>query len=344
MIAMVLAGGIALIVSLGLTPLLIRFLQARGIGQPIHDDVTQHAHKAGTPTMGGITMVAGALIGYVAAHLREGAVFTRGGLLVVFAIVGGAVIGFLDDYLKITSEENRGGLNKRSKMAGQLLVALVFVYFAINWAHVSTTLSFTRFDLPGWELGAVGWGLLALLVLSGSNNATNFTDGLDGLLAGSSAFAFGTLAIIGFWQLRYFDIYRVPQSLDLALIAVAMVGGCAGFLWWNAAPARIIMGDTGSNAIGGGLAGLSMVMNLHLLLPIIGALFVLEALSVVIQIGSFRGFNRRVFRMAPIHHHFEQKGWPETTVLIRFWILAGLSTALALGIFYADFLSTSGIE
>ena len=343
MIAMVLAGGVSLITALILTPLLIRFLQVRGIGQPIHDDLAHHETKAGTPTMGGLTLVLGALVGYVVAHLREGAVFTRAGLLVVFCLVGGAIIGFLDDWLKVTNERNLG-LNKRSKMAGQLVVAVVFAWLALDWANVKTTLSFTRFDLPGWELGPVGWALLAVLVIIGATNATNFTDGLDGLLAGSSAFSFGTFAIIGFWQLRHFDTYQVPQSLDLALVAVAMVGGSAGFLWWNAAPARIIMGDTGSNAIGGGVAGLAMVMNLHLLLPVIGALFVLEALSVVVQIIAVRIFKRRVFRMAPIHHHFELGGWPETTVLIRFWILAGLCTALALGVFYADFISIGGLD
>jgi phospho-N-acetylmuramoyl-pentapeptide-transferase len=181
--------------------------------------------------------------------------------------------------------------------------------------------------------------VLAVLLLIGSANAVNLTDGLDGLAAGSAVFAFATLAVIGYWQFRHTFIYHVPQGLDLALAAMALTGACAGFLWWNAAPARIFMGDTGSLAIGAGLAGLCLQMNLVLLLPVIAGLFVMVTLSVIIQVASYRLFHRRVFRMAPLHHHFELLGWPETTVIVRFWILAGVCTALALGLFYADFLS-----
>jgi phospho-N-acetylmuramoyl-pentapeptide-transferase len=188
------------------------------------------------------------------------------------------------------------------------------------------------------------WAIFAVLLLVGFSNAVNLADGLDGLAAGSSAFVFGAFAIIGFWQFRHPDVYRVPQALDLAMLAVAMVGACTGFLWWNAAPARIFMGDTGSLAIGAGMASLALVMNLQLLLPVLGALFVLITLSVIIQVASFQLFHRRVFRMAPLHHHFELVGWPETTVIIRFWILAGLSTGLALAIFYADFISLGLID
>jgi len=199
---------------------------------------------------------------------------------------------------------------------------------------------FSSFDLG---LGHVGWIVLAALVIVGSSNAVNLTDGLDGLAAGSSAFAFVAFIVIGFYQLRHFNIYRNPASLDEAIIAAAMVGGCAGFLWWNAAPARIFMGDTGSLGIGAALAGLALLENVDLLLPIVGGLFVIETLSVIIQVFSFHAFGRRVFRMAPIHHHFELTGWPETTVIVRFWILAGLFTAFALGLFYADFLRVGGV-
>ena len=330
--------------SLALTPVLIRWLQVRGIGQQIREDGPEgHVTKAGTPTMGGIMIVVGAVGGYVVGHLREGAIFTRGGLLVTLAVAGAALVGLADDWLKVRRQRSLG-LNKRAKVAGQLLVAGLFALLAVGWANVNTTLSFTRFDSLDIQLGSWVWMVWAVVLIIGTANAVNLTDGLDGLAAGSSSFAFGAFAIIGFWQFRHFGDYRVPQALDLALLAVALTGACAGFLWWNAAPARIFMGDTGSLAIGAGLAGLALVMNLHLLLPVVGGLFVLETLSVILQVASFRFFHRRVFRMAPIHHHFELKGWPEVTVIVRFWILSGLCTAMALGIFYADFISLGGVD
>jgi phospho-N-acetylmuramoyl-pentapeptide-transferase len=214
---------------------------------------------------------------------------------------------------------------------------------AVYWAHASTTLSFTRYDSFGLHMGTALWVAWATLIIAAFSNAVNLTDGLDGLAAGSSTFCFACLAIIGYWQYRHFTIYRVPDALDLALAAVALAGACLGFLWWNAAPAKIFMGDTGSLSIGSGLAALCLLMNLDLLLVVIGGLFVIVTLSVVIQVISFRVFHRRVFRMAPLHHHFELMGWPETTVIVRFWILAGLFAALGLGIFYGDFLSVGRV-
>jgi phospho-N-acetylmuramoyl-pentapeptide-transferase len=336
-------------VGLAGTPLLIRWLQIRGLGQQIREDGPQgHITKAGTPTMGGLMIVAGCSVGYVAGHLRTGPIFTRGGLYVMLAIVGTGLVGLLDDWLKISRQQSLG-LNKRGKLAGQLVVAGAFAFLAYNHAHVATNLSFTRWNsirLGGdpVELNVWVWTVLVILLIVGFANAVNLADGLDGLAAGASAFAFSAFAIIGFWQFRHFDIYRVPQGLDLAMLAVAMVGACTGFLWWNAAPARIFMGDTGSLAIGAGMAALAVVMNLQLLLPIIGGLFVVITLSVIIQVVAFQLFHRRVFRMAPLHHHFELLGWPETTVIIRFWILSGLCTALALAIFYADFLSLGVVD
>ena len=345
MIDLLVAGGVAMILALVGTPVLIGWLQARGIGQQIRDDGPQgHFTKAGTPTMGGLMIVLGALGGYLAGHLRGGGtIFTRGGLLVAFSIAGAAVVGLLDDWIKVRHQRSLG-LNKRAKIAGQLAVAVVFAVLAINHAHVNTELSFTRWDSLGFDLGPVAWSVWAVLLMIGTSNAVNLTDGLDGLAAGSSTFAFSAFAIIGFWQFRHFDVYRVPQALDLAVLAVALTGACAGFLWWNAAPAKIFMGDTGSLAIGAGLAAFSLVMNLHLLLPVVGGLYVLVTLSVIIQVASFRLFHRRVFRMAPIHHHFELVGWPEVTVIVRFWILSGLCTALALGLFYADFISLGVLD
>ena len=179
-------------------------------------------------------------------------------------------------------------------------------------------------------------------MIVGAANAVNLTDGLDGLAAGSGTYAYMAYVLVAFWAFRNDSIYLVPQALDLAIVASSMAGGCVGFLWWNAAPARIFMGDTGSLAIGAGLAGMALVTNTHLLLPIIGGLYVVETVSVMLQVGSFRTTGRRIFRMAPVHHHFELGGWPETTVLIRLWIMAGLFTALALGIYYADFISVTG--
>jgi phospho-N-acetylmuramoyl-pentapeptide-transferase len=338
-VPLLLAGGMALLLSLLGTRYLIDWLRAHRIGQPIHEDVPDgHVTKAGTPTMGGVAIVVAAVAGYAIAHVHRGLVFTRTGVLVMLAIAGAGVVGAFDDWIKVSNERNLG-LSKRAKMGGLLVVALGFAIACVAWTDVETTLSFTRWDEPGWDLTAVGWVLFAVLLIAATTNAVNFTDGLDGLAAGSSVYAFITMTVVAFWAFRHPEVYEVNHALDLAVIAAAMVGGITGFLWWNAPPAQIIMGDTGSLAVGAGLASLALTLNVQLLLPIVGALFVFEALSVIIQIGSFRLFGRRVFRMAPIHHHFELAGWPETTVIIRFWILAIMSMAVALGLFYADSIS-----
>ncbi len=333
------AGGVALWISVLATPLLIRLLARRGIGQQIREDGPQiHLAKAGTPTMGGITVVAAVVVGFLVAHAVPGVTLSRSGWLVLLAVVGAAAIGFADDWVKVRNRRSLG-LNKRAKFGAQLALGVLFSLLAVYWAHSSTTLSFTRYDSFGITMNVGLWVAWATLVIAGSANAVNLTDGLDGLAAGSSTFCFACLAVIGYWQFRHFSIYRVGDALDMALAAVALAGACLGFLWWNAAPAKIFMGDTGSLSIGSGLAALCLLMNLDLLLVIIGGLFVILTLSVVIQVVSFRFFHRRVFRMAPLHHHFELLGWPETTVIVRFWILAGLFAALGLGVFYADFLS-----
>lgn len=346
MLSLMEAGGLSFILSILLTPMLIRFLRARKFGQNIHEDLPEaHQKKEGTPTMGGIVIIASAVIGYFAGHIGTSVAFSRAGILVVGVTVASALIGFADDIISIRNARNLG-LNKRAKFIAQLVVAAVFAVVAVEWVKTSTTLSFTRFNFPGWELGAVGWGALAVFMLVATSNAVNLTDGLDGLAAGSSTFGFGVLAIIGYWQFRHSftqNLYHMPAALDLALVAVALVGGGLGFLWWNAPPAKIIMGDTGSLAIGTGLAALCALMNLDLLLIVIGGLFVVETTSVILQVFSFRVFGRRIFRMTPIHHHFELRGWPETTILIRFWILAGLLAALGLGIFYGDFVKIAQV-
>ena len=341
MIALLLAAGFALIVSLVGTPFLISWLRAHGIGQPIREEGPQtHLTKAGTPTMGGLMIVIGAVVGYVGAHLRDGADFTWGGMLTMAAIVGAGGVGLLDDYIKV---RDRKGISGKTKMAGLLVVAVLFAWGVLVKADVSTMLSFTRLDSLDIDLGPILWVALAILLFTGFTNAVNLTDGLDGLAAGSASFSYTAYVVIAFWAFRHPGVYDIPQALDLALVAAAMIGACAGFLWWNAAPAQIIMGDTGSLAIGAGLAALALVTNTHLLLPIIGGIYVIETVSVMIQVATFRLFKRRMFRMAPIHHHFELLGWPETTVIIRFWILAAMATAMAVGIFYADYLSIPGV-
>ncbi|MDK1009594.1 MAG: phospho-N-acetylmuramoyl-pentapeptide-transferase [Actinomycetota bacterium] len=348
MISLLLSSAFAFVLVIFVTPIAIRILRRRNIGQFIQSEVEGHMHKQGVPTMGGVIIVSGAVIGYLLAHFK---VFTFGSgfgfvsqemsdkaLLGLFALIGMAIIGFADDYTKYARKRNEG-LSKRWKFGGQLIIAGVFAWGATA-AGVSTDLSFTR---PlGIDLGPVLFFVLVLLMLTATANAVNLTDGLDGLVAGSSALAFGAYVLIAFWQSRNPSFYQVDGSLDLAIFAAAVLGAALAFLWWNAAPAKIIMGDTGSHALGGALAALALLTNTQMLLLIIGGLYVVETLSVIAQIISFRGFGRRVFLMAPIHHHFELKGWPETTVIIRFWILSGIMVAMGVGLFYADWVAGPG--
>lgn len=341
MSALLVAGAVGLLSTMLGTPLLIGSLRIRGIGQHVREDgPSGHLQKAGTPTMGGITIIGGGCLGYLLAHAGRLEIFTARGIVAVVTICLAAFVGFVDDYLKVSRRRSLG-LNARGKAAALLAIGVGFAVVAIKVLGVSTRLSFVRFDSPGWQLGAIGWAVLAVLAILGTTNAVNLTDGLDGLAAGSSGFAFMSFTVIGWFQLRHIEVYHnpYPASLDEAVLAAAFIGACAGFLWWNAAPARIFMGDTGSLGLGAAIAVLALLENVDLLLPIVGGLFVLEALSVILQVGSFRLFHRRVFRMAPIHHHFELLGWPETTVIIRFWILAAAFTSLAVGAFYADYLA-----
>lgn len=341
MIPLIIAAIASLALSLLGTRYLIDWLRRHGVGQPIHEDVPDgHTQKAGTPTMGGVAIVVAAVVGYGIAHFHSGLVFTRTGLLVMLCIAAAAMVGAFDDWIKVTYSRNLG-LSKRAKAGGLLLVAVGFVVALQQLTRVETTLSYTRFDVPGWELGTVGWYLWGTLLILGFTNAVNLTDGLDGLAAGSAVYAYSAFVIIAFWMFRQPEVYRVEHALDLAVVSVAMVGGITGFLWWNAPPAHVFMGDTGALALGAGLASLGLALNVQLLVPLVGALFVFETLSVIVQVGSFRVFKRRVLRMAPAHHHFELGGWPETTVIIRFWIMAMMATAVAVGLFYSDWLSAA---
>ncbi len=341
MTRLLMAAALSMLVSLIGTKALILWLTRLHVGQPIRDDgPSGHQTKAGTPTMGGIAIVGGAVIGYIVSDVFGG-IYTRSGIFVMLAIIGGGAVGLMDDWIKVVAAHNLG-LNKRAKILGLLIVAFGFAFLMSQYTSVHTTISFTRFNNPGWDLGRLVWMLWAVLLLVATSNAVNLTDGLDGLAAGAAAFAFAAFTFIGFWQFRHQDVYAVSHALDLAVVSAAMIGGIIGFLWWNAAPAQIFMGDTGSLAIGSGLAALSLATNTQLLLPIIAGIFVVETLSVIIQVLWFKRFGKRVFKMAPIHHHFELAGWPETTVIVRLWIVSGLCTAVGLGLFYADAIN-SGI-
>jgi phospho-N-acetylmuramoyl-pentapeptide-transferase len=332
-IRLLIAAGVALGISLVGTHAFITWLTRHHIGQPIREDGPQgHVTKAGTPTMGGLVIVVAAFAGWVVSDIYNG-VYTRTGILVMFAILGGGAVGLMDDWIKVVRERSLG-LSKRAKFFGLIAVATIFGISMVKFTAVNTHISFTR--PTTFDLTKTGWVIFAVLLIVGSSNAVNLTDGLDGLAAGSAILCFSAYTVIPFWQFRHAEFFGVDHALDLSVISASMVGALVGFLWWNAAPARIFMGDTGSLAIGSGLAALALATDTQLLLGVVGGLFVMETASVVLQVARFRMARRRFFRMAPIHHHFELGGWPETTVIIRFWILSGLCTAGGLGIFYAD--------
>nr|WP_218910678.1 phospho-N-acetylmuramoyl-pentapeptide-transferase [Nocardioides thalensis] len=346
-------------VSLLGTRVAIRLFTRWGYGQEIREDgpMTHHT-KRGTPTMGGVVIVVAATIGYFAGKLLTLDAPSASGLLLLFLFVGMGLVGFLDDFIKIRNQRNLG-LRSKAKMIGQTVIALAFGALALSpWLEdengrtpASDKISFLR-DVDWLDL----WWPLALLLIwliaTGFSNAVNLTDGLDGLAAGSSVMVFGSYTLINIWQNNQFcqeapsaTCYDVRDPLDLAVIAAAITGSCFGFLWWNASPAKIFMGDTGSLALGGALAGFAILTRTELLLVILGGLFVLETVSVMLQVTWFKttrkltGTGKRIFRITPIHHHFEMLGWEQVTVVIRFWIITGLFVATGLGVFYAEWVS-----
>jgi phospho-N-acetylmuramoyl-pentapeptide-transferase len=346
------AALVSLLVSILCTPLAIRLFRREGFGQMIRDDGPQsHQAKRGTPTMGGTVIVIATLVGYFASHLfSAGSGPSATGLLLLYLFAGMGVVGFLDDFIKIRNQRSLG-LSATAKLIGQLAVGISFAVLALQFkdrsglSPASVHLSYVR-DIPQISFGAVLFVVFAYLVISGTSNAVNLTDGLDGLCAGSAAMVFGAYTAISFYQFRNAcetfaraGCYEARDPLDTALIAASAMAACFGFLWWNAAPARIFMGDTGSLALGGLLAGIAIVSRTELLLVVLGGLFVVETLSVIIQVAVFKTRRKRVFKIAPIHHHFELLGWAETTVIVRFWIIAGLAVAFGLGLFYAEFIS-----
>ena len=341
--AVLLAALVSLLVSLIGTPFAIRLFRAQGYGQLIRDDGPEAHHtKRGTPTMGGAVIIVAAILGYIVAIAVIRRQFTASGILVLFVMAGLGIVGFLDDFIKIRKQRSLG-LTARMKFVGQLLVAVAFALLALHYVGASIShVSFVRDTAI--DLGAIGFVIWAYVMISATSNGVNLTDGLDGLASGSAAMVFAAYVVITFWQFGndcpgVDGCYEVRDPLDLAVVAAAAMGACFGFLWWNAAPAKIFMGDTGSLSLGGALASLAILSRTELLLIILGGLFVVETLSVILQVAAFKLFRRRIFNMAPIHHHFELTGWPEFTVIVRFWIVAGLAVAFGLGLFYAEFLS-----
>lgn len=351
------AAAIALTVSIMLTPLLIRIFARQGFGQEIRvDGPASHQSKRGTPTMGGVAILIGMWAGYLGSHLigigydAEGP--TASALLVLGLATALGGVGFIDDFIKIRKGRNLG-LTAAGKYIGQISAAVAFGVLALQFSNggltpASRQLSYVR-DINTVSMSVVVFLAFVCLVVVAWSNAVNLTDGLDGLAAGSMSLVLGGYVIITFWQYYHAcetkpetGCYNVRDPLDLALVCAAGTAACIGFLWWNAAPAKIFMGDTGSLALGGLLAGISITTRTELLMIVIGALFVAEAASVVLQVAVFRTTRNRLFKMAPFHHHFELSKWAETTVIIRFWLLAAMASAVGLGLFYSEYLSAVG--
>ncbi|MFN8192052.1 MAG: phospho-N-acetylmuramoyl-pentapeptide-transferase [Nocardioidaceae bacterium] len=359
--AIVLSGAIALICTLLGTRLAIGWFTRHGFGQPIRDDgpMTHHV-KRGTPTMGGLVIVVVATASYLLATVTTGSRPSASAWLLLLLFAGCGAVGFLDDYIKVYRQHNQG-LRSGAKMAGQTVVAVAFGILATTLFadesgvrpaspdHISVTHDW------GLKLPLVVVLVVIWFIVTATSNAANLTDGADGLLTGISAMVFGAYTIVNVWQNNQLcgssrptvvasQCYTVRDPLDLAVFAAAITGACLGFLWWNAKPADIIMGDVGSLAIGGALAGLAIMSRTEVLMAVIAGVFVLETLSVLLQVGYFKltrrltGTGRRIFRITPIHHHFEHIGWDEANVVIRFWVIAGLFVAAGLGVFYAAWL------
>lgn len=354
--ALLLAGGFGLIGTLVGTRWAIAILAKKGYGQLIRDDgPTSHHTKRGTPTMGGLVVIIAVVFAYFAAKLLTVEPPSASALLLLYLLVGLGLVGFLDDYIKIAKQRSLG-LRSKTKFGGQIVVAVTFGWLSLQFPDdrgngpASQAISFVRvFD---WEIPAVLIILWVLVMIAGTSNAVNLTDGLDGLAAGSSMMVFGAYTLVGIWQNNQFcritpgrQCYNeIRDPLDLAVVAAAITGALFGFLWWNASPAKIFMGDTGSLSLGGAMAGLAIMTRTELLLVVLGGLFAVITLSVIAQVGYFKATKgKRLFRMAPLQHHFELLGWAEVTIVIRFWIICGICVATGLGLFYAQWvLGVSG--
>jgi len=343
------SAAVSLMLALIGTPLAIRVFSRHGYGQLIREEgPAAHASKRGTPTMGGTVIIIASLVGYLVGHAVTLSPMSVSGVLVLALMTGLGFVGFVDDFIKIYKQRSLG-LRSGAKFGGQVVVGVVFALLVQRFPDgydltpADTHISFLR-DIGG-SIGPVIFVLWVVVMTAGASNAVNLTDGLDGLATGAAGLVLAAYVLIGIWQERNdctnflaSQCYQVRDPLDLAVVAAAVLGACFGFLWWNAPPARIFMGDTGSLALGGVLVGLAVCTRTQLLLAILGGLFVIITLSVVIQVGSFKLTGRRVFRMAPLQHHFELLGWAETTIVVRFWLICGLFIALGLGVFYVEWM------
>jgi phospho-N-acetylmuramoyl-pentapeptide-transferase len=346
------AGGLALFFSLFGTPALIKALAKRGYGQIIRDDgPSSHHTKRGTPTMGGLIIIAAAILAYFIAHLISGNTISVSVILVMGLMVSLGLVGFADDWLKVSRQKSLG-LNAKQKLLGQFTFAAIFGYLGTLFPDsdgltpISLQLSTVRDT--SITLGVVLVVIWIALMVTATSNGVNLTDGLDGLATGASVMTFIAFILIGVWEFGQScaiaassNCYVVRDPLDLAVFSAAMAGACTGFLWWNASPAKIFMGDTGSLALGGALAGIAASLRIQLLLIPLGGLFVIISASVILQVLYFKiTGGKRLFKMAPLQHHFELKGWGEVTIVLRFWIIAGLSVAIGLGLFYAQWVAS----
>jgi phospho-N-acetylmuramoyl-pentapeptide-transferase len=349
----VFAGCLSLLGTLLGTRVAISYLVRKGYGQLIRDDgPTSHHVKRGTPTMGGLVIIASVLLAYILSHLLTWTAPSASAVLVLFLFTGLGFVGFLDDFIKIRKQRSLG-LRSKAKIAGQAVVAVIFGLLALqfpderNVRPASQFVSFLRDT--SLQLPVVLVLLWVLILVAAASNGVNLTDGLDGLAAGACVMVFGAYTLVNIWQYNQScayiasagpKCYEVRDPYDLAVVAVSLAGACFGFLWWNAQPAKIFMGDTGSLSLGGALAGLAIFTRTELLLLILGGLFVVITMSVILQVGFFKlTKGRRLFRMSPLQHHFELLGWAEVTIVMRFWIIAGLFVAAGLGIFYAEWVA-----
>ncbi|MFU8947763.1 phospho-N-acetylmuramoyl-pentapeptide-transferase [Mycetocola zhadangensis] len=362
MVALLTAGALSMAFSLFLTPVFVKLFRKLQWGQFIRDDGPKSHHaKRGTATMGGIVIIAATLFGFFTAMVITGDAISVSSLLVLFMMVGLGIVGFIDDFTK-TRKQRSLGLTGWAKIFGQVVVAIIFGILALNFPSAegvtpaSTAISATR-DLPinlmilGPVIGVVLYLLWTSFIVTATSNGVNVTDGLDGLATGASILAIGSYVVIGFWQYNQscfgasladevaYKCYEVRDPLALAIVAAAICGSLIGFLWWNTSPASIFLGDTGSLALGGAIAALAILTRTELLLVLIGGLFVIETGSVIVQRAYFKiTHGKRIFRMSPIHHHFELKGWAEVTVVVRFWIVGGLLVAAGVGTFYLEWI------
>lgn len=345
------AGALALFFSLFGTPILIKALARRGYGQIIRDDgPTTHHTKRGTPTMGGIIIILSALISYLIAHLVLGSTISVSAVLILGLVVALGLVGFLDDYMKI-SRQNSAGISGKAKIFGQVFFASIFGYLGTHFPDkdglTPISLNLSTLRDTSIALGPILVVVWIAFMVTATSNGVNLTDGLDGLASGASVMTFLAFVLIGVWEFGQScavavtpNCYNVRDPLDLAVLAAAFAGACTGFLWWNASPAKIFMGDTGSLALGGALAGMAASLRVELLLIPLGGIFVIITLSVALQVIYFKATGgKRLFKMAPLQHHFELMGWGEVTIVLRFWIIAGLSVALGLGLFYTQWVA-----